>query len=124
MPGAQGGLSVICRTAPAQHTDHDTDHDTGAARALPCFDCNGALGQFKDDPFLLHVAAFHVGHHRERQALDRLRKTTGVGPEGASRPGSPPVGSQRRPGTQRTSARSQGRSSGSRRRQQAGEADG
>jgi hypothetical protein len=114
---AQGGLCAICRAAPAAHVDHD--HVTGAVRALLSFNCNGGLGQFKDDPFLLRMAAFYVESHVQRQAIDRLVDTVGSGPEEASRPGTPPVGSQRRPGQ-----RSTGRSSGSRRREQAGEADG
>jgi hypothetical protein len=119
---AQGGLCAICKAAPAAHVDHD--HDTGAVRALLCFNCNGGLGQFKDDPYLLHLAAFYVEHHRERQAIEALTQAAGNAPEGDSRPGTPPVGSQRRPGTRSTSARDTGRTSGSRRRQQAGEADG
>lgn len=39
------------------------------------------------------------------------------------RPGEPPVGSQRRPGARGTSTRSTGRTSGARRREQAGEGD-
>src|SRR5215217_1404633 len=62
----QGGLCAICRAAPAAHVDHD--HATGAVRALLCFNCNGGLGQFKDDPNLLHLAAFYVEHHAQRQA--------------------------------------------------------
>jgi hypothetical protein len=50
---------------------------------------------------------------------------TGVLPEqeADTRPGSPPVGSQRRPSTHGTTMRSTGRSSDARRREQAGEAD-
>jgi hypothetical protein len=118
----QGGVCAICRAAQAAHVDHD--HATGAVRALLCFNCNGGLGQFKDDPFLLHLAAFYVEHHSSQQALARLHDAAGNEPEGASRPGEPPVGSQRRPATRPTSTRSMGRSSGSRRRTQAGEADG
>jgi hypothetical protein len=99
----QGGVCAICRMAPAQHVDHD--HETGAVRALLCFNCNGGLGQFKDDPFLLHVAAFYVQHHRERPALDTVQ-------ESANRPGEPPAGSQRRPGRAR-STRTTGRTSAS-----------
>jgi hypothetical protein len=109
----QGGVCAICRTAPAEHVDHD--HETGAVRALLCFNCNGGLGQFKDDPTLLHVAAFYVEHHRERQALASLEESASGAPEPASRPGEPPVGSQRRPGRAH-STRATGRTSGSRRR--------
>ncbi|MCZ2816225.1 endonuclease VII domain-containing protein [Modestobacter sp. VKM Ac-2984] len=54
----QGGLCAICAKAPAAHVDHD--HDSGAVRSLLCFNCNGGLGQFKDDPALLRVAARYV----------------------------------------------------------------
>jgi hypothetical protein len=121
MLAAQDGLCAICRSAPAAHVDHD--HATGAVRALLCFNCNGGLGQFKDDPYLLHMAAFYIEHHSSRQALARLQDSAGVGPDGAAPPGEPPVGSQRRPGTRSTSSRATGRTSGSRRRKTAGEAD-
>jgi hypothetical protein len=64
---AQDGLCAICRTAPAAHVDHD--HETGAVRALRCFNCNGGLGQFKDDPAVLRAAAQYVEEHRRRQRL-------------------------------------------------------
>lgn len=118
---AQDGVCAICREAPAVHVDHD--HSTGAVRALLCFNCNGGLGQFKDDPLVLHAAAYYVQFHTLRQEALAEQSAAGHAPEGASRPGTPPVGSQRRPGTQRTSARSTGRSTGARRREQAGEAD-
>jgi hypothetical protein len=117
----QGGLCVICRVSPAQHVDHD--HATGAVRALLCFNCNGGLGQFKDDPFLLRVAAFYVEHHIQQQALAVLQESAADAPEAGGRPGTPPVGSQRRPGRRGTDSRSTGRSSGARRQKSAGEAD-
>jgi hypothetical protein len=63
---AQGGLCAICEALPAEHVDHD--HATGVVRQLLCFNCNGGLGQFKDDPGVLRAAADYVERHRERQA--------------------------------------------------------
>jgi len=62
----QGGRCAICAVAPAVHVDHD--HATGAVRQLLCFNCNGGLGQFKDDPDVLRAAADYVERHRESQA--------------------------------------------------------
>ena len=121
MLAAQEGVCAICKVAPADHVDHD--HVTGAVRALLCFNCNGGLGQFKDHAELLHAAAYYVQFHTTRQQIQAELDAARAGPDGASRPGTPPVGSQRRPGTQRTSARTTGRTSGARRREQAGEAD-
>lgn len=63
----QEGLCAICKAAPAAHVDHD--HETGAVRALLCFNCNGGLGQFKDDPEVLHAAAYYVQFHTIRQQI-------------------------------------------------------
>lgn len=118
----QGGVCAICKAAPAKHVDHD--HTTGAVRALLCFNCNGGLGQFKDDADLLHAAAYYVALHTARQQVAAEIEAARAAREVASRPGEPPVGSQRRPGARDTSTRSTGRTSGARRREQAGEADG
>jgi hypothetical protein len=117
----QQGLCAICKAAPAVHVDHD--HETGAVRALLCFNCNGGLGQFKDNPNFLHAAAYYVQFHTIRQEIQAEMDAARTERDAASRPGTPPVGSQRRPGTQRTSARTTGRSSTARRQMQAGEAD-
>jgi hypothetical protein len=103
---AQGGVCAICKVAPAAHVDHD--HVTGAVRALLCFNCNGGLGQFRDDPLLLHAAAYYVALHTARQQVAAELATAGRGPEAASRPGEPPVGSQRRPGGTRGSTGTRG----------------
>ena len=71
MLSEQDGLCAIFRQAPAAHVDHD--HKTGAVRALLCFNCNGGLGQFKDDPAVLRAAADYVEEHRRRQQPQPLR---------------------------------------------------
>lgn len=64
----QGGLCAICKVSPAVHVDHD--HETGAVRALLCFNCNGGLGQFKDNPEVLHAAEYYVQFHTIRQQVE------------------------------------------------------
>ena len=88
MLAAQRGVCAICRVAPAKHVDHD--HATGAVRALLCFNCNGGLGQFKDDPYLLQLAVFYVEHHNQQQAYAALAEAALAAD--ATAPG-PPVGS-------------------------------
>jgi hypothetical protein len=118
---AQGDRCAICGDRDPQHLDHD--HETGHVRQLLCQRCNHGRGLFRDDPYLLRVAAFYVEGHRQHQALTRLQESAGSAPGEPSRPGSPPVGSQRCPGPPR-SRRSTGlRSSGERRQGAAGEAD-
>ncbi|MGY1739696.1 endonuclease VII domain-containing protein [Blastococcus sp. SYSU D01050] len=63
MLAVQGGLCAICRNAPAEHVDHC--HETGRVRQLCCFNCNGGLGQFRDDPHVLRAAAAYVERHRD-----------------------------------------------------------
>ena len=82
MHAAQGGVCAICRTAPAEHVDHD--HATGAVRALLCFNCNGGLGQFRDDPSLLYVAAFYLENHAQQQAMAVLAATAERIPDGSA----------------------------------------
>jgi hypothetical protein len=117
----QGGLCAICGAATAVHVDHD--HATGQVRALLCFNCNGGLGQFKDDPAVLRAAAEYVRFHTLSQYLVAACAAAGLGTVRPVRLGHPPVGSDRRPGGHGTAARSTGRNSRSRRREQAREAD-
>jgi hypothetical protein len=118
---SQEGLCAICRAAPAVHVDHD--HATGKVRALLCFNCNGGLGQFKDDPAVLRAAAEYVRFHALSQHLVAACAAAGIGPVRPIRPGEPPVGSDRRPGDRERTSRSDGRSSRSRRQTRAREAD-
>jgi hypothetical protein len=115
MLAAQGGLCAICEAAPAAHVDHD--HETGAVRALLCFNCNGGLGQFKDDPRVLRAAAEYVEEHRRRQRAKPARPLSAKRQEVVGRPPTTPVGSGRGPANRRT-----GQSSG-RQTLAAGEAD-
>jgi hypothetical protein len=55
----QDGVCAICREAPAEHVDHD--HATNRVRGLLCFNCNGALGQFRDRADLMLKAATYLG---------------------------------------------------------------
>ncbi|WP_075895078.1 endonuclease VII domain-containing protein [Actinomadura sp. CNU-125] len=58
MIARQGGVCVICLRAAAKHVDHD--HFSGAVRHILCFKCNGALGQFEDDPQRMLLAADYL----------------------------------------------------------------
>jgi len=81
----QGGLCAICKSAPAAHVDHD--HATGAVRALLCFNCNGGLGQFKDNPEALHAAAYYVAFHTSRQEIAAELQGAAHGAGGVRPPG-------------------------------------
>lgn len=115
----QGDVCGICGERKPEHLDHD--HSTGKVRQLLCQRCNHL---FRDDPALLRAAADYVEFHTLSQRLVTLAEAAGLGHVRPIRPGAPPVGSNRRPETQSNSSRSTGRTSRSRRRQQAGEADG
>lgn len=62
MLAEQDGLCAICVQRPAEHVDHT--HATGAVRGLLCFNCNGGLGQFRDDSELLDLAIDYLDSHR------------------------------------------------------------
>jgi hypothetical protein len=54
----QGGKCAICRAPDPQHVDHD--HRTGWVRGILCFNCNGGLGQFRDNPAFLAGAITYL----------------------------------------------------------------
>jgi hypothetical protein len=67
---AQGDSCAICGDPEPQHLDHD--HASGRIRRLLCQRCNNGLGLFRDDPYLLHVAALYVEGHRQQHAFETL----------------------------------------------------
>lgn len=65
----QGGRCAICGDLPGRtRLAIDHDHSTIQARALLCGRCNTGLGQFRDDPALLRMAAIYLESHRMRVA--------------------------------------------------------
>ena len=63
----QDDRCAICREPQPQHLDHD--HATGGVRRLLCQRCNHGLGLSRDDPHLLHAAAFCVEFPTARRRL-------------------------------------------------------
>jgi hypothetical protein len=79
---AQENRCAICGDDEPQHLDHD--HETGGVRQLLCQRCNHGLGLFRDDPQLLHAAAFYVALHTARQEVAADLLATAARPEGAA----------------------------------------
>lgn len=60
----QDGRCAICPAEITESTCHvDHDHQTGAPRDLLCPNCNYGLGNFKDSPELLELAAAYLRRH-------------------------------------------------------------
>lgn len=76
MLAEQGGRCAVCAERPAEHVDHD--HVTGKVRGLLCFNCNGGLGQFRDDPQILELAIEYLtpepGKDGRRAQAERLTR--------------------------------------------------
>jgi hypothetical protein len=71
MIAEQGGVCAICLRAEAKHVDHS--HLTGLVRRILCFKCNGGLGQFRDDPDRMRLAANYLelrGPHARRLRIE------------------------------------------------------
>jgi hypothetical protein len=146
--GTRPGMTRLC----IDH-DHSIPVMRDAVRGLLCDECNySRLPRFKEDAAMLARAIDYLTRPPAQRVLSSLpdelpappppeglvifESTADAasaahplssggsgGPEGASRPGEPPVGSGRRPGGAR-GTRSTGRSSGERRQGAAGEVDG
>jgi Recombination endonuclease VII len=54
----QDGVCPICDKPDPEHVDHD--HVSGRVRGILCFNCNGGLGQFGDDPERLVRAQLYL----------------------------------------------------------------
>jgi hypothetical protein len=71
----QSGGCAICGAPPppgkSLHIDHD--HVTGEVRGLLCFKHNNALGDFDDDPELLHRALRYLRRPDELDEIIRSR---------------------------------------------------
>ncbi|MFI7540575.1 endonuclease VII domain-containing protein [Actinoplanes sp. NPDC049599] len=63
----QGGVCAICGAPDPQHVDHD--HRTGWVRGILCFNCNGGLGQFRDNPVFLAEAITYLKGTTWQRAL-------------------------------------------------------
>jgi hypothetical protein len=80
----QGGVCDICGGPDPQHVDHD--HRTGEVRGILCFNCNGGLGQFRDNPvFLAEAITYLKGTTWQRTLIH-----PGVYRITSSTPGRPP----------------------------------
>jgi dCMP deaminase len=78
MLDAQGGVCAICKKCDPKKTKSrefanlvvDHDHVTGETRGLLCHNCNRAIGQLEDNPYILQRAAAYLTKYRERNTWD------------------------------------------------------
>ena len=60
MLAAQNGRCAVCGKADPEHVDHDPR--TGRVRGLLCFTCNQALGNVRDDLWVLSRLGEYLRH--------------------------------------------------------------
>jgi len=75
----QDGVCSICGRADPEHVDHD--HDSGRVRGIRRYNCNGGLGQLRDDGDALRRAADSVESdnvHADPELVDVVRARAGL----------------------------------------------
>lgn len=81
----QGGVCAVRKRRKTEHVGHE--HATGKVRGILSFNCNGGLGQFKDQISRLEQAIDYV---KDNGTWQRQQVTSGVfrlySPPPASRP--------------------------------------
>lgn len=65
MVARQGGHCASCGGDPdSRGLAIDHDHKTGKVRELLCHPCNHGIGQFRDDPERMRLAAAYIERHK------------------------------------------------------------
>ncbi|MGW2860815.1 endonuclease VII domain-containing protein [Streptomyces sp. NPDC001205] len=66
-------MCAICGAPPPEEGWQAIDHchETGAVRGALCFNCNTGLGQFRDSPELLAMAAAYLVRGADYRDVDR-----------------------------------------------------
>lgn len=84
MHSEQGGVCAICEKPETvvyrgvvRNLCVDHDHVTGQVRGLLCHACNIAIGNFRDDPFLLEAGAAYLRQHARPANVLPLKKEFG-----------------------------------------------